>query len=111
MAYTFKSRSAASVTLLRANGDDILRLVGRTPSERGAIAAEDLPSAIAAIEAAIAPGRPGPGTARPAATGSAGHPVDDEEPEVVTLRQRALPFLQLLREAQAAGEAVTWGVV
>jgi hypothetical protein len=108
MAYTFKSRSAASVTLLRANGDDILRLVGRTPSERGAIAAEDLPSAIAAIEAAIAPGRPGSGTARPAA---AGNPVDDEEPEVVTLRQRALPFLQLLREAQAAGEAVTWGVM
>jgi hypothetical protein len=30
MAYIFKSRSAASVTLLRANGDDILRLVGRT---------------------------------------------------------------------------------
>jgi two-component system NtrC family response regulator len=26
MAYTFKSRSAASVTLLRTNGDDILRL-------------------------------------------------------------------------------------
>jgi cyclopropane-fatty-acyl-phospholipid synthase len=107
MAYTFKSRSAASVTLLRANGDDILRLVGRTPSERGAIPAEDLPSAIAAIEAAIAPGRAGSGTARPAAAGN----VDDEEPEVVTLRQRALPFLQLLREARAAGEAVTWGVV
>ncbi|MCA3072557.1 MAG: DUF1840 domain-containing protein [Rhodocyclaceae bacterium] len=107
MAYTFKSRSAASVTLLRTNGDDILRLVGRTPSERGAIAAEDLPSAIAAIEAAIAPGQPGSGTARPAAAGN----VDDEEPEVVTLRQRALPFLQLLREARAAGEAVTWGVV
>lgn len=108
MAYTFKSRSAASVTLLRANGDDILRLLGRTPSERGAIAAEDLPSAIAALEAAIAPGRPGAGATRPAAIGN---PVDDEEPEVVTLRQRALPFLQLLREAQAAGEAVTWGVV
>ena len=108
MAYTFKSRSAASVTLLRANGDDILRLVGRTPSERGVIAAEDLPSAITALDAAIAPGQPGPGTTRPAALGN---PVDDEEPEVVTLRQRALPFLQLLREAQAAGEAVTWGVV
>jgi len=108
MAYTFKSRSAASVTLLRANGDDILRLVGRTPSERGVIAAEDLPSAITALDAAIAPGQPGPGTTRPAALGN---PADDEEPEVVTLRQRALPFLQLLREAQAAGEAVTWGVV
>lgn len=104
MAYTFKSRSAASVTLLRANGDDLLRLIGKAPATRGVIPPDDLPAAIAAIEAAIAP--------RAAARGSTAVPdAAEEEPEVVTLRQRALPFLGLLRGAQAAGEPVTWGIV
>lgn len=110
MAYTFKSRSAASVTMLRANGDDILRLIGTAPAARGVIPLENLAAAIAGIEAAIAPRAPAVGAA-PAAPASTAAQADDDEPEVVTLRQRALPFLQLLREAQAAGEPVTWGVV
>ncbi|MCE2946025.1 MAG: DUF1840 family protein [bacterium] len=107
MAYTFKSRSAASVTMLRANGDDILRLIGRTPAERGALAPEDLPAAIAALEAAIVVREPAPRMDAPA-------PADDDDDDAgaaVPLRQRALPFLELLVQARAAGEPVTWGVV
>lgn len=109
MAYTFKSRSAAGVTLLQANGDELLRLLGKAPSTRGAIPPEDLPAAIAAIEAAIAPQPAAPG--QPGAAPPADAAAGEDEPVVVTLRQRALPFLELLRRAQAANEPVTWGVV
>jgi hypothetical protein len=105
MAYTFKSRSAASVTMLRANGDDLLRLIGRMPAERGALGPEDLPAAIAAIEAAIALREPPPRAAAPAQADD-----DDDAGAAVPLRQRALPFLELLVQARAAGEPVTWGV-
>ena len=109
MAYTFKSRSAASVTMLRANGDDILRLIGRTPAERGALAPEDLPAAIAALEAAIVVREPAPRTDAPAP--ALADDDDDDAGAAVPLRQRALPFLELLVQARAAGEPVTWGVV
>ncbi len=108
MAYTFKSRSAASVTMLRANGDDLLRLIGKSPSARGVIPAEDLPSAIAALEAAIVPREPEPASA-PAIVSNATDEDDDTAP-VVPMRQRALPFLELLRQAKASDEPVTWGI-
>ena len=111
MAYTFKSRSAASVTMLRANGDEILRLIGMAPAARGVIPVENLPAAIARIEAAIAPRAPSVGAAPSAPRSTAAQADEEDKPEIVTLRQRALPFLHLLREAQAAGEPVTWGVV
>ena len=107
MAYTFKSRSIPSVTLLRANGDDLLRLIGKSPAERGVIPAEDIPAAIAALEAAIVPQRPASPPPQPAVDDAAD---DDDAAEVVTLRQRALPFIELLRGARASGEPVTWGV-
>ncbi len=102
MAYTFRSRSAPGVTLLQVNGDELLRLVGKAPSARGVIAPEDLPAAIVAIEAAIAP-------LPPAAVAAADD--EDDGAALITLRQRALPFLDLLRRARDAGEPVTWGIV
>ncbi len=108
MAYTFKSRSAASVILLRANGDDLLRLIGKSPAERGVIPPEDMPAAISALEAAIIPPVPAGQATQQAAHGA---DADDETPEVVSLRQRALPFIELLQSARASGEPVTWGVV
>jgi hypothetical protein len=118
MAYTFKCRSRASVTLLDANGEALLRLIGRPPSVRGAIGPEALPHAIATLEAAIAPNAPGmspsatPGD-RKAGIDTVAAPADDtdDDVEAVPLRQRALPFLELLRGALASGEPVTWGVV
>jgi cyclopropane-fatty-acyl-phospholipid synthase len=111
MAYTFKCRSRASVTLLDANGDELLRLIGRSPATRGAIGTEALPLAIAALEAAIVP--PVPGSLPRATAGNADRSAETEGDalEAVPLRQRALPFLELLRGALASGEPVTWGVV
>lgn len=114
MAYTFKSRSAPSVTLLRANGEEILRIIGKLPAELGVIPLEAMPAAIAALETAMLSRSVVPG-ASPAAPQvgderAARHEADDAE-VVVTLRQRAQPFLHLLRQAQSEGEPVTWGVV
>jgi hypothetical protein len=103
MAYTFRSRSAPGVTLLQVNGDELLRLVGKATSARGVITPEDLPAAIAAIEAAIAP--------LPPAAAAAAAADEDDGAALITLRQRALPFLDLLRRARDAGEPVTWGIV
>jgi hypothetical protein len=54
-----------------------------------------------------------PGSLPRATAGNADRSAETEGDalEAVPLRQRALPFLELLRGALASGEPVTWGVV
>ena len=57
-----------------------------------------MPAAIAALEAAIAQEKTGHEEA------------GILHPEGVGLQQRALPFIQMLRANQKAGQEVVWGV-
>ncbi len=106
MTYTFTSSAGPRVTYLGAIGDEILRHAGKTPGPRGVIVAgeidaviERLAAAVAREEAAAAP--------HPAADAPDADP--DEQPPVA-LARRLVPFLDLLRRAQAAGKDVTWGI-
>ena len=75
----------------------LLKLMGHSGSVPGAILAADIAAALARLEGALelAP------TAAEAADG------DDGEP-VVALRQRALPLMQLLRQAAERECSVMW---
>lgn len=67
-----------------------------------------MPAAIQAIEAAIAQEH-----TRLAKTVT-DHARDDDrggQLEEVTFQQHAWPFDEMLKRAQAAGDAITWGVV
>lgn len=54
MIYKFKSQTAGDVIMQQHNGDQILSLVGKEPSPKGIIKVEQIPTSIAALEAAIA---------------------------------------------------------
>ena len=105
MIYKFKSQAAADVIMLQLNGDQMLAIVGKEPSPQGIITVAQIPAAITALEAAIA---------RHEAVQSrrAEHPQMEIEVEgdSVDLRQRAGPFIDLLRDSAQAGKDVVWGV-
>lgn len=105
MIYKFKSQAAADVIMLKLNGDQMLTIVGRQPSPQGIITVAQIPAAIAALEAAIV-------------THEAAVSRRTEQPQVevdvdgdsVRLRDRAAPFIELLRLSAQAGKDVVWGV-
>lgn len=104
MLYKFKSQAAADVIMLSANGQQMLTIIGKDPGPQGIITVAQIPAAIAALEAAV--------VAHEAARQHHAASEDEEEPEGdgVMLRQRAAPFIELLRVSAAAGKDVVWGV-
>lgn len=108
MLYKFKSKATADLIMTEPVGDRILRLIGREPCPKGILQADDLPAALAALQAAIEADE---ALRRAASDG------DDEEAAAevasrdrISLRQRAWPFVETMKRAQAAGEDIVWGV-
>lgn len=105
MIYKFKSQADADVIMLERNGDQMLTIIGRQPSPRGIITVEQIPDAIAALEAAI--------ITHEAAESHAPDPQSTElaaSGDSVRLRARATPLIDLLRTSAQAGKDVVWGV-
>jgi len=103
MLYKFQSRAAATVIMLPTNGGQLLRIIGKSPDEmHGIITVAQIPAALAALQAAIAADEAAP--AQPTTPND-----EDEAPQpTVSLRQRAAPFIELLRRSLAAGRDVVW---
>lgn len=105
MIYKFKSQAAADVIMLQANGDQMLAIVGKEPSVQGIITVAQIPAALAALEAAIV-------VHEATETKRREHPglVVEVEGDSIMLRQRAAPFIDLLKTSAEAGKDVVWGV-
>lgn len=107
MIYKFRSKAAGDVIMLGANGEQVLRIIGKSPSPQGIVEPDAMPAAIAAIEQAIAADE----AARRDAEAEAQAKGEKLAPrDAVTLRQRAWPLVDMMKRAQAAGEPVVWGV-
>jgi hypothetical protein len=106
MLYKFKSKATGDVIMLGANGDQVMRIIGKEPAAQGIIAVADMPAAIAALQAAVvqseAKHEPADDASAPAGT----TPGADR----VSLRQRVWPLVEMLKRAHGAGEPVVWGV-
>jgi hypothetical protein len=111
MLYKFKSRATADLILLEPHGKRLLELIGKAPGAQGIITASQIPSAVAALEAAVIEEerrREQAGKTADADDAPAEGP-DGREVDSVTLRQRAAPFLDMLRRSAADGHDVVWG--
>ena len=105
MIYKFKSQAAADVIMLQINAEQMLAIIGKEPSAQGIVTVGQIPAAIAALEAAVAAHGASQSTDNTAATAQA-----DVVGDGVMLRQRAAPFIELLRSSAGAGKDVVWGI-
>lgn len=107
MLYKFKSRATSDLIMLEANGRQVLQIIGKSPDATGIILPEQMPAALAALEAAVAADEASRSAPKPEADES-----DDERAAGpgVSLRQRVAPFADMLRQAGAEKREITWGV-
>jgi len=107
MLYTFKSKAAADLIMLQPNGERILKIIGKDLTPKGIILPEQMPAALAALEGALAQ----EDAALKAAIDEARSNGESlPRPDSVSLRQRAVPFIDMLRRCQKAGREIVWGV-
>ncbi len=107
MIYKFKSKAGADVLMMGPQGDQMLQLMGRSPSAQGIVTKDQLGAAISALEQALAEDEAA-FVQQQAEAQAAGEPVPRREG--VGLRQRAWPLIELMRHSLAAGDDVVWGV-
>ncbi len=104
MIYKFKSKATGDLIMLGPLGDVLLRMLGREPAATGIVEVRDMADARRRIERGIAEAE----AAGKAGQASAADDADDKQ--AVGLRQRLWPFVKMLEEAEAGGEAIVWGV-
>lgn len=112
MLIKFHSKAAAEVLMLSQNAAPLLRAAGKSIGdavpERGVFTREQLPAAIAGIEAAVDAEKRNP-TSQP--DEDEDHP--DKPPvhpmaEHVEFHQRAFPLVDMMRRSLEEGADVTW---
>lgn len=106
MLYKFKSKAAGDVIMLEPNGRQVLGILGKDAGPQGIIEASQLASGISALEAAIEKDEADQKSAAAEATARGEKPL---KAEGVSLRQRAVPFLDLMRRSQQEGKDIVWG--
>ena len=108
--YKFKSRAAGDLIMLEPNGRQILNILGRTDTAsqaQGILLPEHMPEAIEKLQAAIQADE------EHRAQIIAEAKEKGETPprfEGISLRQRAVPFIEMIKRCQKADKEIVWGV-
>ena len=107
MLYKFKSKAAGDVIMLQPNGEKVLSIIGKDSGPTGIILPAQMKAAIDALNAAVAQEE-----ANQKAASAAAQAEGKVAPrlEAVSLRQRAHPFIEMLRICDKAGQEIVWGV-
>lgn len=114
MLVTFKSKAAAEVLMYEEHAKRILDLLHKDV-KRGIITSEEMPAAIATLEAEIEESRKHSASEEVERDVRAHHGEDgddnEHEPvEFVSFATRAYPLLEMLRAANQQERDVMWGV-
>ncbi len=111
MLFKFKSKNTGDIIMLQAHGQHVLEIIGKDvhggSADKGIILHQQIPAAIAALQAAVADEE----AARKAAVDEAaakGEPAPHFAE--LGLRQRAQPFVEMLKRCAQSGDDVVWGV-
>ena len=113
MLYKFKSKATGDLIMLEPQGKHILKLIGKEPGAQGIILPNEMLAAIEALKAAVKQEELAQQAAKDVTK-------DDKEKEATTpsldgprtigLKQRVVPFIDMLRRAHAEDKEVVWGV-
>ncbi len=107
MLYKFKSKAAGDLIMLEPHGRRLLGVIGKDPGPTGIILPAEMAGALQALELAIAEDE---ACQRAAAEEARARGQEPPKPEAVSLRQRAVPLMEMLRRSEKAGREITWGV-
>ena len=108
MLVTFRSKAYPNITMFGDVAKQLLELMGHSGTIPSAIKAEDVPAAVARLEAALAQRRAADAAVAADVPKDDRGRVDHDAPRKVTLSQRAFPLLELLRAAAANKTDVLW---
>jgi hypothetical protein len=108
--YKFKSRAAGDLIMLEPNGRQILDIIGKLDSPtpgKGILLPGEMPAAIAALEAAVVQDE----ARRARRVQEAKEKGEDAPaPEGISLRQRVVPLIEMLKRCHKADKEIVWGV-
>ena len=115
MLFKFKSNVAGDLIMLEPNGRRVLEIIGKDPSQAGIILPAQMSSALSALEKAIQEEDEAIEKAKRNANNRHAdiNDVDCVTPsagQVIPLRQRSLPFAELLKKCLKADAEIVWGV-
>jgi hypothetical protein len=93
MIYKFKSKATGDLILLEPDGRQLLGIIGKDAGPKGIILPGQMAAAVQALEQAI------------------GSPQAEHGalPDQVSLRQRALPYIDMLKRCAEDGAEIVWG--
>ena len=107
MLYKFKSKATGDLIMLEPNGRRVLEIIGKDPGPRGIIQPLEMAAAVAALEAAVLREEAQRKAAQDEAAARHEPPPRFDE---VSLRQRAQPFIEMLRRCAREDKEIVWGV-
>jgi hypothetical protein len=108
--YKFKSRAAGDLIMLEPNGRQILTILGRADAQslaQGILLPEHMPDAVEKLEAAVKADEDHRARMVQEAKDNGENPPHFEG---ISLRQRAVPFIEMIRRCQKADKEIVWGV-
>ena len=111
MLYKFKSKVTGDVIMLQANGQRVLEIIGKhsdsEPSTQGILLPEQMPQALQALKEAV---QHEEAHQKAAIAQAQAENLPMPHFEAISLRQRALPFMEMIGQCLEEGEAIVWGV-
>lgn len=112
MLYRFKSQATADTVMLQATGEQLLNIIGKAVAPQGIITVAQMPAAIATLNQAVLDSETHGTDAAADTTPASAHTPTDEaaSTDPIRLRQRVAPLVAMLKECEAAGKDVVWGV-
>ena len=107
MLYKFKSKAAGDLIMLEPNGRRVLEIIGKDAGPKGIVLPEEMPAAVRALEQAIVKEEAEQKAAIEEAKAKGQVPPRFDG---ISLRQRAVPFIEMLKRCEKAGKEIVWGV-
>lgn len=111
MLYKFKSKVTGDVIMLQPNGQRVLEIIGKhsasAPSLKGILLPEEMPQALAALKDAV---QLEEAQQKEAIAQAQTENLPTPHFEAISLRQRTLPFIDMIDQCLKDKEAITWGV-
>jgi thiamine pyrophosphate-dependent acetolactate synthase large subunit-like protein len=110
MLYKFKSKVTGDIIMLEPQGRQILTIWGRDAAsleQPGILLPADIPAALEALNAAVAQDE---AKRTQAARAAQEEPDNTAQPQGVSLRQRAVPLIDMLQRSLKEDKEIVWGV-